>query len=278
MKNLLLRTISGVVFVLILVSAIWFGPYSFVGVFGLIVFLCLFEFYSLVNKVKDVSVRKVVNCMAGLYLFLAFFLHLLLSIPLILLLIPYFVYIINVFVVGLYLKKENPVKNWAYSFLGQMYIVLPFSSLNMICLLPDNTGTVVYSPILLLALFAFIWINDTGAYLVGITFGKHRLFERISPKKSWEGFWGGVVFVLASSFVFAHFVTSIPMLHWLCMAVVTVIFATWGDLVESLMKRTLGVKDSGKMIPGHGGILDRMDSVILAAPAMMVCYYILQWI
>lgn len=276
MKNLLLRTLSGSIFVLIVLAAIWFGPYSFVAGFGLILVLCLYEFYRLVNKVEAVSVRPVINCAAGLYLFVASFLNVSYAVPFTILFLPYIVYIISIFVVGLYLKRENPVHSWAYSFLGQVYIAFPLSALNMLCFMPNSAGEVVYSPVLLLALFAFIWINDTGAYLVGVSIGKHRLFERISPKKSWEGFWGGAVFAVAASLVFAYYVPDIPLWHWACMATVVVVFATWGDLVESLFKRTIGVKDSGNMIPGHGGILDRLDSVIFAAPAMLVCYYLLR--
>lgn len=260
---------------MIILSAIWVGPYSFAVVFGAVVLLCLYEFYQLANKIEGVSVRPAINCVAGLYIFLATYIHLSTGIPSLILFMPYILYLISIFVVGLYLKKENPVHNWAYSFLGQMYIALPMSTLNMLCFMPDKFGETNYSPILLFALFAFIWLNDTGAYLVGITCGKHRLFERISPKKSWEGFFGGATFAIASAFIFANYVKDIPLLHWICLSVVVVIFATWGDLTESLIKRTIGVKDSGTMLPGHGGILDRVDSVILAAPAMAICYYVI---
>ncbi len=275
LKNLLLRTTSGIIYVLTLLSGIWFGSYSFVAVFGILVVLCLFEFYKLVNQMENVSVRPFINCLAGAYFFLATFFATITGMSYYILYLPYILYIISIFIVELYLKRPNPIHNWAYSFLGQMYIVIPLSLLNFLCFLPKD-GVITYSPVLLLALFIFIWINDTGAYLVGMTFGKHRLFERISPKKSWEGFAGGAVFAIASAFVFAHFEQNIPLLHWICMAVVTVAFGTWGDLVESMLKRTIGVKDSGNMIPGHGGILDRLDSVILATPALVLCFYILQ--
>ncbi len=276
MKNLLLRTLSGIIFIAVILFGIFFGPYAFVAVFGIMLLLCLYEFYSLVNQIEGVSVRFLINCSAGLYFFLSAFFSHSLQIPFTLLSIPYILYIVGIFVLELYLKKKNPIHNWAYSFLGQVYIVIPFSTLNMLCFMPDKLGVVIYSPVLLLALFIFIWINDTGAYVVGITFGKHRLFERISPKKSWEGFWGGAIFSIASSFVFAYYINDISLVSWVCMSIVTVVFATWGDLVESLLKRTIGVKDSGNMIPGHGGILDRLDSVILAAPALMFCYYLLR--
>ena len=263
---------------LIILFAITWGPYSFVGVFGVGLLLCLYEFYALVGQVKGVSIQKTVHCLGGLCLFVTTPLWLLEIIPLSLLFIPYTIYIISCLIMALYQKEGNPLLSLAYSFLGQVYIVFPFASFNLLCFQPEvSTGNVAYTPILLIALFVFIWLNDTGAYLVGVRFGKHRLFERISPKKSWEGFFGGAFFAIASSFLFSH-ATDIPVIHWVCLSIVTVIFATWGDLVESLLKRTLGVKDSGNMMPGHGGILDRLDSVILAAPAMAVCYYLLQLI
>lgn len=275
MKNLLQRALSGSIFVLIILSAIVAGPYSFAIAFGAIVVLCLYEFYQLVNKANQVSVRLAINCMGGLYLFFVGYFHSSLNIPFIILILPYILYLMSILVAGLYLKKENPVHNWAYAFLGQVYIVIPLSTLNLLGFMPNNAGEITYSPILLLALFSFIWANDTGAYLVGVTCGKHRLFERISPKKSWEGFFGGALFAIIASLIFAHFVPDIPLYKWIILAIVTVLFATWGDLVESLLKRTIGVKDSGKMIPGHGGILDRLDSAILAAPAMAITFYLL---
>jgi phosphatidate cytidylyltransferase len=276
MKNLLIRTLSGLIYILLILSGICLGTWSYVTVFGLLLVLCLYEFYQLMNANEPVTVRPLINCVAGLYFFIATFLYLSSGQANGILYLPYILYVLGILVMELYLKRPNPIQNWAYAFLGQIYIVLPFATLHALCLSFDPaTSVTAYSPVLLLALFSFIWINDTFAYLVGITFGKHRLFERISPKKSWEGFVGGAVFSIASSLVFACYVPEIPKIHWICMSVVTVIFATWGDLIESLLKRTLGVKDSGKMIPGHGGILDRMDSTLLAAPALACCYYLL---
>jgi phosphatidate cytidylyltransferase len=135
---------------------------------------------------------------------------------------------------------------------------------------------------LLLALFVFIWVNDTGAYLIGSWLGKHRLFERISPKKSWEGFFGGLIFTLAASLLVAHFFPAAfpyagmsaiaAYFHWLVIAAIIVVFGVYGDLLESLLKRNLNIKDSGHFLPGHGGILDRFDAALLAAP--MVWFYV----
>lgn len=123
---------------------------------------------------------------------------------------------------------------------------------------------------LLIAMFVTIWLNDTGAYLVGVSIGKHKMFERISPKKSWEGFIGGAVTALVTGYVFSLFFPQISLLSWLIFSEIVVVFGTFGDLLESLMKRAIKVKDSGDVIPGHGGLLDRFDSMLLAAPAIFI--------
>jgi phosphatidate cytidylyltransferase len=181
----------------------------------------------------------------------------------------YLLYVVILIISELYEKQPDPIAHLGYIFLGQCYIALPLSLLNFIAFTTGDAGTIAYCPTFVLALFVFIWINDTGAYIVGSLWGKHRLFERISPKKSWEGFFGGLLFTVASSFLFAHFNPEIPYYHWIALSVGVVVFGTWGDLVESLMKRTLGVKDSGKAIPGHGGFLDRFDSLLLAVYAVL---------
>ena len=167
-------------------------------------------------------------------------------------------------ILELYRKQTNPVHNWAYFILGQIFIALPFSLLNFILFIND------WQPLVLLSVFVTIWVNDTGAYLTGVTIGKHRLFERISPKKSWEGFIGGAVFALLSGYIFSLLIPGIQLINWLIFSEIIVVFGTFGDLIESLMKRTVGVKDSGDLIPGHGGLLDRFDSMLLAAPVIFI--------
>ena len=174
------------------------------------------------------------------------------------------------------INKKNPIGNWAFSMLSQLYVALPFALLNVLAFQYNPTeSSVTYNPILSLSIFVFIWLSDTGAYCVGSLIGKHRLFERISPKKSWEGSIGGGVFSIASSFVFAHYFPFMPVWQWAGLALIVVIFGTWGDLTESLMKRQLGIKDSGHILPGHGGMLDRFDSALLAIPAAVVYLYVL---
>lgn len=269
MKNLIIRTLTGAIFVAVIVGGIWISPYSFLLVFCLVVGLSLWEFNGLVKYGENAPVKQLISIIGGVYLFLASFMYAngLTDGKIYL---PYLLFLMVVFILELYDKKPNPVNNWAYACLGQLYCAGSFSLLNFITSVPDTPGEVVYKPLYALALFVFVWVNDTGAYLVGSTFGKHRLFERISPKKSWEGFWGGLVITILSSFVFAYFIPEIRWYNWLGLSVCIVLFATWGDLIESLLKRTVGVKDSGNILPGHGGMLDRFDSVMMAIPAMYI--------
>lgn len=265
MKNLFIRALTGAIYVAVLVLGILAGAHVFAGLFAIIVALCLWEFYSLVNTHQHVRVSRVINVCGGVYLFLATY-FLIRTGSTFKVYLPYVVYILFVFIQELYRKKENPLLNLAYSFLGQIYIALPIALLNRIVFFPANGE---YTPLILIGLFVFIWVNDTGAYLVGVNFGKHRLFERISPKKSWEGFFGGMVLSVSCSFILSYWCPQIPLLHWVGLGVFIVILATFGDLTESLMKRTLGVKDSGNVLPGHGGFLDRFDSMLFAIYALL---------
>lgn len=270
LKNLLKRALTGIIFVAVIIGAIWFHSYTYLVLFSLIVALLLWEFYRLVEEhSKKAFLRHLVYSIGGVYLFFASFIyaHGLLDRMVFL---PYVLFLMYILIAELYRKEVNPIKNWALAFLGQFYIAGSFSLLNFISATPDTPGEISYVSIYVLAIFVFIWLNDTGAYLIGSLFGKHRLFKRISPKKSWEGFWGGFIFTLLSSQLFFWIVSGTSWYHWLGLAMVIVIAGTYGDLVESLMKRTLEVKDSGKILPGHGGMLDRFDSIILAIPAAYI--------
>jgi phosphatidate cytidylyltransferase len=266
MKNFLLRTLTGTVYVILIVFGIIFNGYTFLCLFSIVTVLCLWEFYGLINAQKRTRINPWYNCFGGFLLFVSAYLYAA-EIFSHVVFFPYLVYAVIVFISELYEKQQDPITHAAYIFLGQSYIALPLSLLNLLVFSPADAEVTVYYPVFVLALFVFIWTNDTSAYLFGILFGKHRLFERISPKKSWEGFCAGLLFTVASSFVFAYFEPEVPYYHWIGISLLVVVFGAWGDLVESLMKRTLTVKDSGKAIPGHGGFLDRFDSLLLAVYA-----------
>ncbi|GAB6866008.1 MULTISPECIES: phosphatidate cytidylyltransferase [Bacteroides] len=279
-NNFIKRAITGVLFVAILVGCILSNPLSFGILFTIISALTIYEFGQLVNmRAEGVNINKMITMLGGAYLFLAImgfctnegqegskiF-------------IPYVLLLLYMMISELYLKKENPILNWAYSMLSQLYIGLPFAMLNILAFNYDPTySSVSYNPILPLSIFIFLWLNDTGAYCIGSLIGKHRLFERISPKKSWEGSIGGGVVAIGVSFVLAHYFPFMSMWEWAGLALVVVVFGTWGDLTESLFKRQLHVKDSGTILPGHGGMLDRFDSALMAIPAAVAYIYALTW-
>jgi len=266
LPNIVVRILAGAVFVGLLVGGILINQYTFLIIFSVITVLSLYEFYRLIEKDAKVPVIRAWNILGGFFLFLGGYYYCVHSASAIAF-VPYILYLMVLFISELYLKRENPIRSLAYSLLGQIYIAVPFALVNYLVFAyePDS-----YHYVYILALLVFIWVNDSFAYLTGMAFGKHRLFERISPKKSWEGFVGGAIVSIASSLIFAHFYPNLSTVYWIGFAAITIIFGTWGDLFESLIKRTLGVKDSGNMIPGHGGILDRFDSTILAIPAVFV--------
>jgi phosphatidate cytidylyltransferase len=263
MNNFIKRTLSGFVFVILVVGSILVSPFTFSAFFAFICAWTVYEFHTLTNRQPNVHVSQGVAIVGAVLLFISSFLYAsgrchyqVFSI--------YGFFAILVLIVELYRRKTNPIHDWAYFILGQISVALPFSLLNFILFIND------YQPFLLVAVFVTIWVNDTGAYLVGVTFGKHRLFERISPKKTWEGVIGGALFALLSGIVFSMLIPQISLLYWLIFSEIIVVFGTFGDLIESLLKRTLDVKDSGNVIPGHGGFLDRFDSMLLVAPAVFI--------
>ena len=270
-KNLIVRTITGVLFVAALVTC-FLKPIAMVLLFALITGLTIWEFTGLVNRQESVQTNRFICTAAGVYLFTpsgAFT-------PAVLF-IPYLVTIIYLLVSELFLMQKNPVNDWAYTMLSQMYIALPFSTINILAF-QDTPDGAVYNYLLPLSVFIFLWVNDTGAYCTGSLFGRHKLFPRVSPGKSWEGCIGGAVFVVIAAVVISCLSgtsSAVSTAVWIGLGLVVVVFGTLGDLVESLFKRTLGVKDSGNILPGHGGMLDRFDSSLLAIPASVVYFYTL---
>ncbi len=279
MKNFIVRTITGVLFVAAVVTC-FLNPRSMVFLFGLVTALSIWEFAGLVNDRPAVTINRFITTIAGVYLFYAMAGYNSGITPSSVF-IPYLVSIIYLLVAELYLKAEDPIHNWAYTMMSQIYIALPFSLLNVLAFRSNGTE-VVYTFLTPLCVFIFLWMNDTGAYLCGSLLGKHKLFPRVSPGKSWEGSIGGGILVVAIAvgiwyFTEKHEVNELGLsaLEWAGMGLTVVVFGTWGDLIESLFKRTLGIKDSGSILPGHGGMLDRFDSSLLAIPASVVYLYTL---
>lgn len=196
--------------------------------------------------------------------------------------VPYLLTILYLFISELYTGNKDAINDWAYTMLSQLYIALPFSMINVLSFETSAfDGQIHYDMLLPLSIFIFLWTNDTGAYCSGSLFGKHKLFPRISPAKSWEGSIGGGIFVLIAAGIIGYIANDgeahrLSILGWEGLGLVVVFFGTWGDLVESLFKRTLGVKDSGNILPGHGGMLDRFDSSLMAIPAAVIYLYTIQ--
>lgn len=269
LKNLGTRIFTGLIFIGLLIGGILFNQYSFLIVFSILTAYALYEFYGLLSNVGKVPLSKVLNTIGGLCLFISSYFFFSCTNQSLILLALYALYLLILFISELYLKHPNPILSLAYAVLGQIYIAIPLSLLNYLAFKYDMVNN-EYHHAFLLALFVFIWVNDSFAYLAGSLFGKHRLFERISPKKSWEGFIGGAIFSIGAAVVYAQFYAQLPLWAWIGFAIVMISVGTLGDLIESLIKRTLNVKDSGSVLPGHGGILDRIDSVIFSIPALFI--------
>ena len=270
--TLIKRIFSGVIYIALIVTAILLldnSPVVYLLVFPLLIVLGIGE---LITMAKDDATQSwlvnIIDMLGGVGIFVALYLHYegttIQSRALWLL--PIAVYLLLRTIVQLYRPRQNAVHSLERSFFSLGYVALPVAMLNGIMS--------ITAPRLLLGLFIFIWLYDTGAYCVGMLLGRHRLFERISPKKSWEGVIGGVVLCVAGAYAtyywFDEFFQVPDLTTWVGMSVVVAVFATFGDLVESLIKRTVGVKDSGNILPGHGGILDRIDSLLLVVPAVFI--------
>ena len=279
MKNLITRSITGVIFVAAIVVC-FMRPEAMILLFALVTGLTVWEYTGIVNGIENVCVNRFLATVAAVYFFLGMAGFCAGIVPSAVF-IPYLLTVVYMFISELYTKAPNPINNWAYTMLSQMYIALPFAMVNVLAFRGVGNG-VVYNYLAPLSIFVFLWTNDTGAYCSGSLFGKHKLFPRISPGKSWEGSIGGGIFVIIVAAIVGYFANNgetaptLSIAGWIGLGLVVVFFGTWGDLVESLFKRTLGVKDSGNILPGHGGMLDRFDSSLMAIPAAVIYLYTIQ--
>jgi phosphatidate cytidylyltransferase len=272
MINLIQRVLSGVIYIALIVAAILLldnSPVMYLLVFPLFIVVGISELIGMARNEDTQSwLVNVIDMLGGVGVFVAFYLHYegATSQSRALWLLPIASYLLLRCIVQLYRPKQNALRSLERSFLAMGYVALPVSMLNGIMS--------ITAPRLLLGMFIFIWLYDTGAYCFGMLFGKHRLFERISPKKSCEGVIGGGVSCSAGAYAsfcwFDEFFQVPDLATWIGLSVVVAVFSTFGDLVESLIKRSVGVKDSGSIIPGHGGVLDRIDSLLLVAPAVLI--------
>lgn len=274
MNNFTQRTLSAAVYAAVVISSILVHPAYFGLVFIIITMLAIREYHGLMHSNRITTILS--SLLGGVLFLIGWMLNAsgnIISVSMSsvwVLVAVYMMLLVATLILELFLKAENPITNWGHILVSQVMIALPFMLMN---------GILSENKYLLLALFIAIWGNDTGAYIVGSLLGKrkagnHKMFPRVSPAKSWEGLIGGYIFTLIAGYVFYRvgWVESIWMSLILSLAIST--FGTLGDLMESLMKRTIGVKDSGRFMPGHGGVLDRFDSLLLATP---IVYLILSF-
>ncbi|MGI4751950.1 MAG: phosphatidate cytidylyltransferase [Janthinobacterium lividum] len=262
------RAITGFFFVAVMLAAFFFGPYVFLGFFSLLGLLCLFEFYGLI-KTTGILPQQINGLILGLIICFAaasFWLNASFSRYFSALLIPFSVLI---FFAELYRKTDKPFPQIAFTFLGFLYTLMPFVFFMAMAFLQKN-----FDYHLPLGFILLLWTNDTCAYLTGKQFGKNKLFERHSPKKTWEGLIGGIIATILISWLISHYFHEISTPHWIIVALIISIFGTMSDLVESMLKRSINVKDSGSILPGHGGLLDRFDGLLLAAPLVFIYLYL----
>lgn len=268
MRGLRTRAISAVIFVALIVGGLLGGGYSFLALFTVVTALCLIEFYKMVldrYKRRD-RIRIGLGVLFGLVphllasaVLLGFLPNredLLLGIVLLVFPLLFLMFVYELFAGGRY-----PFENVAMMVTGMVYIGAPFAMLDFIAY---HTG--VFEWRVVLGVLLLTWLADTGAYLAGSNFGKRPLFKRISPNKTWEGFLGGSMLVLLSSLVLAYVFPVLSAVNWFVIALIVSVFGALGDLVESMLKRSMGVKDSGNILPGHGGLLDRFDAFIFLLP------------
>ena len=277
LKNFIVRTLSGAVMLAVVLGAILASEWSFIALMAVITLGGIWEFYNFAQK-AGYQPMKLLGLFGGMMIFaIAISLFVLfatkdstndslfaiifgMAIITLLLLVPL------MFICELYRKSPTPIANIGSTLMGMLYVALPLS---LLILIPALLGNGVWNPWIVIFYIFIIWANDVFAYLFGITLGRHRLFERISPKKSWEGFFGGLLGAMAMGYV-ASLVLEADAMTWIGLALVAAIAGVFGDLVESLFKRSLNLKDSGNFIPGHGGWLDRFDALIFSAPFAFV--------
>lgn len=267
MKNLLIRSITGIVFVAVMLAGLFLGEYTYGILFLAILLGTLYEFFNITSSLGFKPHRFIASVTGALTFVLSFLIASERINPI--WFFSIFPFILITFVNELFANKKHPLQNIAISLSALIYAALPVSLSNYLVFSKFHGH---YSAKLFLALLIIIWVYDSGAYLFGVSFGKHRLYERISPKKSWEGAIGGMLAAAGASVLIArYYIPEISLAHWLILGFLIVVAATLGDLTESMIKRQFGVKDSGTIFPGHGGILDRFDSLLFAIP-VFVCY------
>lgn len=267
MNELTKRTITGAAYVILIILGVIAGRITFFAVYLIIMLWACYEFYNLTVYSRFL---KVIGVMSGavIYTFSHLFIFGIRNLGLLTILIPLF---LSVFICFLFANKHNQLlKDITFIFFSLVYIVLPFSLIHYLAVKGYNH----YHWKIVLGYMILLWSNDTFAYITGTLAGKHRLFPEISPKKTWEGTFGGVLMTIIASIVISYTTNSLTIVNWILIGVITGITGTLGDLTESKIKRNLDVKNSGTFLPGHGGMLDRVDSMLISLPCVFLYLYL----
>ena len=267
LKKIAIRALSGLVYCLIIIGCIISG---YKGVTILASLLTIWGCLEFTTITGGLTRRNLLAAILDIAACLSLSISLCIGLPLENILTNWLAIIMLRLIVEIYLKSDHPLRHTAHSLMSQIYIGVPMAVMVYIAM--------NYSPYILLTIFVLMWLNDTGAYLVGCSIGRHKLIERVSPKKTWEGFFGGLIFSMAVSLLIFYFIKpfegmehiDMSLIFWLSVGAIVSIIGTWGDLIESMIKRDLQIKDSGNLIPGHGGILDRIDSILFVLPAILL--------
>jgi phosphatidate cytidylyltransferase len=265
-SNFKQRVITSIVFVIVLVGGTILHSSALFVIFSAIVIIGMLEFYKIAAKAQH-KPQVISGLVFGFYVLISNFL-IAANLADKIIYFSYIPFVALLMIIELFRQNKNPFSNVAVTLMGAIYVSMPFGLLSYLVFYPPFGDT--YNPSFLIAYFLLMWANDSGAYIVGSLIGKHKLFERISPKKTWEGFIGGAFFTLLAAWAISLFLHELSLMHWLFVGTITFSFGTFGDLIESQLKRSVEMKDSGKILPGHGGILDRFDSILFSAPIVFV--------
>jgi phosphatidate cytidylyltransferase len=272
LSEFLKRSLSGAVFIIVMLGCIVWSPYSLCALLIAISSIALYEYYRIFSG-RGYKPLVTAGIISGFYVLLIVFLERLSFIPLKyleLLMLP----VIGMWFSFMFVKRQEFLVSLMITVTGLIYILLPLSLIPYIA--QNRLTAYEYNPEILIGTLLVIWTSDTSAYITGILFGKHRMSPHISPKKSWEGFFGGMVLAVLAGILYSKFTSLLNITDWVILSFIIVLTGTAGDLFESLLKREAGVKDSGTIMPGHGGILDRFDSLLLIIPFVFLYLYLIK--
>jgi len=274
LKEIYRRTLTGAWIVIFTLGGFWLHPVTFFLTGLLILSGTQYEYFRII-KSTGINAQMIPGMITGIaaYILATLVASGLLGFGFLLLLIPF---IALIMISELYRRQEKPFDSLAHTLFSIIYIALPFSLFPFSAFGREGINSIIsyesiiFSPGIVIGFFTLLWINDTGAYITGITLGKHRLMERISPKKSWEGFAGGIVFSVLAAWLLSGLLGVLDTPEWIIVAIIVAVSGTFGDLIESMLKRSTGIKDSGSIMPGHGGFMDRFDSTLLSFPLVFL--------